>query len=53
MSDMMTSRKGAITLGFAMGAAAKFGMAGAGSVGQLFTAKVADRLANGVQVAAG
>lgn len=29
---MMTSRKSAITLGFAMGAAAKFGMSGATEV---------------------
>lgn len=50
VSDMMTSRKAAITLGFAMGAAAKFGMSGAAEVGALFTSKAVDRLANGVQV---
>jgi len=47
---MMTSRKSAITLGFAMGACAKFGMSGATTVGQLFASKAVDRLANGVQV---
>ncbi len=47
---MMTSRKSAITLGFFMGASAKFGMSFAGTVGHLFTAKAIDRLANGVQV---
>eukprot|EP00798_Chlamydomonas_sp_ICE-L_P021254 gene21254-28171_t len=51
MSDMMSSRKSAITLGFAMGASAKFGMSGAVTVTQLFTAKAIDRLANGVQAA--
>lgn len=51
VSDMMTSRKSAITLGFAMGACAKFGMSFAGSVGQLFASKAIDRLANGVQAA--
>eukprot|EP00967_Tisochrysis_lutea_P007118 scaffold8455_cov21-Tisochrysis_lutea.AAC.1 len=50
VSDMMTSRKSAITLGFAMGACAKFGMSGAATVGQLFASKAVDRLANGVQV---
>lgn len=50
VSDMMTSRKSAITLGFAMGACAKFGMSGASTVGQLFASKAVDRLANGVQV---
>jgi hypothetical protein len=48
---MMTSRKTAITVGFAMGAAAKFGMSGASEVSSLFAAKVVDRLANGVQAA--
>jgi len=47
---MMTSRKSAITLGFAMGACAKFGMSGASTVTQLFASKAVDRLANGVQV---
>ncbi len=47
----MTSRKAAITLGFAMGAAAKFGMAGSATVAQLFAGKALDRLANGVQAA--
>ncbi|GLI69735.1 hypothetical protein VaNZ11_014411, partial [Volvox africanus] len=51
VSDRMTSRKAAITLGFAAGAAAKFGMAGAGSVGLLFAGKAVDRLANGIQAA--
>eukprot|EP00200_Dunaliella_tertiolecta_P009812 CAMPEP_0202370656 /NCGR_PEP_ID=MMETSP1127-20130417/2221_1 /ASSEMBLY_ACC=CAM_ASM_000462 /TAXON_ID=3047 /ORGANISM="Dunaliella tertiolecta, Strain CCMP1320" /LENGTH=790 /DNA_ID=CAMNT_0048966661 /DNA_START=102 /DNA_END=2474 /DNA_ORIENTATION=- len=51
VSDMMTSRKSAITLGFAMGACAKFGMSGAATVGQLFASKAVDRLANGVQAA--
>lgn len=50
---MMTSRKGAITLGFAMGAMAKFGMSGATEVGTIFTSKAMDRLANGVQVSMG
>jgi hypothetical protein len=52
----MTSRKAAITTGFAGGAAAKFGMAaaaGVGSVGWLFAAKALDRLANGIQVSTG
>lgn len=47
----MTSRKAAITLGFALGAAAKFGMASAVTVPILFASKAADRLANGVQAA--
>lgn len=47
---MMTSRKNAITLGFAMGAMAKFGMSGAATVTNLFALKAVDRLANGVQV---
>lgn len=51
VSDMMTSRKAAITVGFAMGAAAKFGMSGATEVGSLFACKAIDRLANGVQAA--
>ncbi|KXZ45371.1 hypothetical protein GPECTOR_55g277 [Gonium pectorale] len=51
VSDRMTSRKAAITLGFAAGAAAKFGMASAGTVGLLFAGKAVDRLANGVQAA--
>lgn len=51
VSDLMTSRKAAITLGFAMGAMAKFGMSGAATVGQLFASKAVDRLANGVQAA--
>ncbi|GLC58839.1 hypothetical protein PLESTB_001406700 [Pleodorina starrii] len=51
VSDRMTSRKAAITLGFAAGAAAKFGMASAGSVGLLFAGKAVDRLANGIQAA--
>ncbi|GFR42907.1 hypothetical protein Agub_g3903 [Astrephomene gubernaculifera] len=51
VSDRMTSRKAAITLGFAAGAAAKFGMAGAGTVGLLFGGKAIDRLANGIQAA--
>ncbi len=46
----MTSRKSAITLGFAMGAMAKFGMSGSTTVAQLFASKAVDRLANGVQV---
>lgn len=50
VSDRMTSRKAAITLGFAAGAAAKFGMASAGTVGLLFAGKAVDRLANGIQV---
>jgi MFS family permease len=51
MSDMMTSRKSVITLGFAMGAMAKFGMSGATTVGSIFASKAVDRLANGVQAA--
>jgi MFS family permease len=51
ISDKMTSRKGAITLGFAMGAMAKFGMTASSSVLQLFASKAVDRLANGVQAA--
>ena len=43
--DRMTSRKAAITLGFAAGAMAKFGMASAGTVGLLFAGKAVDRLA--------
>lgn len=50
VSDRMTSRKAAITLGFAAGAAAKFGMASASTVGLLFAGKAVDRLANGIQV---
>ena len=50
VSDMMHSRKSAITLGFAMGACAKFGMSGATTVAHLFSCKAVDRLANGVQV---
>lgn len=49
----MSSRKAAITLGFAAGAMAKFGMASAGTVGLLFAGKAVDRLANGIQVRAG
>lgn len=48
---MMTSRKTAIATGFALGAAAKFGMSGATSVTALFMGKAADRLANGIQAA--
>ena len=51
ISDMMTSRKAAITVGFTMGAAAKFGMSGASTVTSLFASKVVDRLANGIQAA--
>ncbi|KAG2483605.1 hypothetical protein HYH03_017547 [Edaphochlamys debaryana] len=51
ISDRMTSRKAAITLGFAAGAMAKFGMASAGTVGTLFAGKAIDRLANGIQAA--
>ncbi|MEW5305886.1 MAG: hypothetical protein WDW36_008400 [Sanguina aurantia] len=51
VSDAMTSRKSAITVGFAMGAMAKFGMASATTVSTLFAAKAVDRLANGVQAA--
>lgn len=51
ISDRMTSRKAAITLGFAMGAAAKFGMSFSASVPSLFMNKAVDRLANGVQAA--
>ena len=47
----MTSRKAAITVGFTMGAAAKFGMSGAAEVATLFASKVVDRLANGIQAA--
>lgn len=53
ISDQMTSRKAAIALGFAAGAAAKFGMASAGTVGVLFGGKAVDRLANGIQVGVG
>ncbi len=51
VSDAMTSRKAAITAGFAMGAAAKFGLSGATEIGPLFAAKVLDKLGNGVQAA--
>lgn len=51
ISDKMTSRKAAITLGFGMGAAAKFSMSFATSVAPLFVSKAVDRLANGVQAA--
>jgi len=51
VSDLMASRKSAITLGFAMGAAAKFGITGATEVGSIFASKAVDRLANGVQAA--
>lgn len=51
LSDMASSRKGAIGLGFAMGALGKFAMALSGSVGQLFVAKAVDRLGNGIQAA--
>ncbi|KAG2437003.1 hypothetical protein HYH02_011435 [Chlamydomonas schloesseri] len=51
VSDRMSSRKAAITLGFAAGAMAKFGMASAGTVGLLFAGKAVDRLANGIQAA--
>lgn len=50
ISDKMTSRKAAITAGFAMGAAAKFGMSAAATTMQLFVTKAMDRLGNGVQV---
>jgi hypothetical protein len=50
ISDKMTSRKAAITAGFAMGAMAKFGMSGAVTTVQLFVTKAIDRLGNGVQV---
>lgn len=50
ISDHMTSRKLAITAGFAMGACAKTGMSFATTVGQLFVGKAIDRLANGIQV---
>lgn len=50
ISDKMTSRKAAITAGFAMGAAAKFGMSGATTTVSLFVTKAIDRLGNGVQV---
>jgi hypothetical protein len=50
ISDRMTSRKAAITAGFVMGAAAKFGMSFATSTVQLFMTKAVDRLGNGVQV---
>ncbi len=51
VSDHMASRKHAITLGFAMGAAAKFGMTFGGStVAQLFASKAVDKLGNGIQV---
>lgn len=50
ISDRMTSRKAAITAGFVMGAAAKFGMSFAASTVQLFLSKAVDRLGNGVQV---
>jgi hypothetical protein len=50
ISDKMTSRKAAITAGFAMGAAAKFGMSGATTTLSLFVTKAIDRLGNGVQV---
>lgn len=50
ISDKMTSRKAAITAGFAMGAMAKFGMSGATTTASLFVTKAIDRLGNGVQV---
>jgi hypothetical protein len=50
LSDKMTSRKAAIAAGFAMGAAAKFGMSAATTTVQLFVTKAMDRLGNGVQV---
>ena len=50
LSDKMTSRKAAITAGFALGAAAKFGMSAATTTVQLFVTKAMDRLGNGVQV---
>lgn len=50
ISDHMSSRKAAITAGFIMGAAAKFGMSFATSTVQLFMTKAVDRLGNGVQV---
>lgn len=50
ISDKMTSRKAAITAGFAMGAMAKFGMSGATTTVSLFMTKAIDRLGNGVQV---
>ena len=40
----------AIAVGFAMGAAAKFGISFSGSVAQLFAAKAMDKLGNGIQV---
>ena len=51
LSDRMASRKAAIAAGFAMGAAAKFGLSSATTVGQLFIGKAVDRLGNGVQAA--
>ncbi|KAL6756999.1 major facilitator superfamily domain-containing protein [Haematococcus lacustris] len=51
VSDMMSSRKTAITAGFALGALAKFGVVGSSTVAQLFASKAVDRLANGVQAA--
>jgi len=53
ISDKMTSRKAAIAAGFAMGAAAKFGMSAATTTVQLFVTKAMDRLGNGVQVSQG
>ena len=51
LSDRMASRKAAIAAGFAMGAAAKFGLSAAGALPQLFAGKAMDRLGNGVQAA--
>lgn len=50
ISDRMASRKAAITAGFMMGAAAKFGMSFCTTTISLFMTKAIDRLGNGVQV---
>lgn len=50
ISDRMASRKAAITAGFMMGAAAKFGMSFCTTTISLFVTKAIDRLGNGVQV---
>eukprot|EP00878_Enallax_costatus_P019413 GHUV01020483.1.p1 GENE.GHUV01020483.1~~GHUV01020483.1.p1 ORF type:complete len:614 (+),score=191.77 GHUV01020483.1:715-2556(+) len=51
ISDHMASRKAAITAGFMMGAAAKFGMSFCTTTISLFMTKAIDRLGNGVQAA--
>jgi MFS family permease len=51
VSDRLGSRKAAIAMGFAMGAAAKLGLSFASTLPQLFAGKALDRLANGVQAA--